>query len=136
MPSAIQKRSYGSVTVYSTHEPLIRDALNAFVVDLSRRSEVVCVVLFGSLSRGQIGVGSDVDLLIVLSHSERSFLERTMTYRPETFPVDLDVFPYTLAEIQAGQPLAHEALAHGQILWQRSDELPLVDAQTDKEIAP
>jgi hypothetical protein len=124
------------VTVYSTHKPLIWDALNAFVADLSRRPEVMRVVLFGSLSRGEIGVGSDVDLLIVLSHNDRPFLERTMTYRPETFPVDLDVFPYTLAEIRAGQPLAHEALAHGQILWQRNDEPLFWNDETDEEVAP
>jgi len=60
-----------------------------------------------------MGVGSDVDLLIVLSHSEQPFLERAVHYRPDTFPVDLDVFAYTLQGMQRGQPLAREALTHG-----------------------
>jgi uncharacterized protein len=119
VPSAIQKRSYGSVTVYSIHESTVWDALNALVADLGQRPEVLAVVLFGSLGAGQMGVGSDVDLLIVLSHSDQPFLERTLHYKPDTFPVDLDVFPYTLQEIQGGNPLAQEALTQGRTLWQR-----------------
>lgn len=50
-----------------------------------------------------------------LSDHKWPFLQRLAHYRPDSFPVDIDVFPYTLAEIQAGQPIAQEALRNGRI---------------------
>jgi len=120
MLSAIQKRSYGSVTVYFIDENAVWDALKRLVDQLSERSEVLAVVLFGSLADGRLSVGSDVDLLLVLSHSQHSFLDRVFLYVPEGFPVDVDVFPYTLDEIRKGQPLARQALAKGRVLWHRA----------------
>lgn len=120
MPSAIQKRSYASVTVYSIREDQIWQALERSVAQLSTRPEVLAVVLFGSLANGHLSVGSDVDLLVILSGSDDPFLERLHLYVPERFPTDVDVFPYTLDEIRKGQPLARQALSQGRILWQRA----------------
>lgn len=119
MPSAIRKRSYGSVTVYSVERAVIQVALQSLVGDLAARPEVLAVVLFGSLCEERMGVGSDVDLLVILSDSGRGFLDRIPVYRPDCFPVDMDIFPYTVEEIRGGQPLARQALAHGKVLWQR-----------------
>lgn len=129
MPSAIRKQSYGSVTVYSIVEQVIWEALERFVDRLSTRSEVLAVVLFGSLARGRPGVGSDVDLLVVLAQSDLPFLERIPLYAPERFPVDVDVFPYTLDEVNRGQPLARQALMEGRVLWHRPDFEPRSIAQ-------
>lgn len=120
MPSAIQKRSYASVTVYSIREDQIWQALERSVAQLSTRPEVLAVVLFRSLANGRLSVGSDVDLLVILSGSDDPFLERLHLYVPERFPTDVDVFPYTLDEIRKGQPLARQALSQGRILWQRA----------------
>jgi uncharacterized protein len=119
MPSAIRKRSFNSVSVYSLDEGVVWSALDGFTRELAARGEVLAVVLFGSLAKGRMGVGSDVDLLVVLEDSHEPFLDRLAQYRPDRFPVDIDVFPYTLAEIKEGQPMAHEALLHGRVLWQR-----------------
>ena len=119
MPSAIRKKSCGSVTIYSIDKEQIARALEQFVAACRRRPEVLAVVLFGSFLGERFGVGSDVDILLVLADSPHPFLERLALYRPEQFPVDADVFPYTLAEIRAGQPLARTALATGRVLWQR-----------------
>jgi len=108
------------VIVYSIDENAVWDALKRLVDRLSERSEVLAVVLFGSLADGRLSVGSDVDLLLVLSHSQHSFLDRVFLYIPEDFPVDVDVFPYTLDEIRKGQPLARQALAQGRVLWHRA----------------
>lgn len=78
------------------------------------------MVLFGALADGRLNVGSDVDLLVILSGSDDPFLERLHLYVPERFPTDVDVFPYTLDEIRKGQPLARQALSQGRILWQRA----------------
>lgn len=120
MPSAIQKRSYASVTIYSICEDQIWQALERSVAQLSTRPEVLAVVLFGSLANGRLSVGSDMDLLVILSGSDDPFLERLHLYVPERFPMDVDVFPYTLDEIRKGQPLARQALSQGRILWQRA----------------
>jgi len=117
MPSAVQKQSFGSVTVFSLNRSQVEAALQALVETLRQREEVLAVVCFGSWARGEAGVGSDVDVLVVLRDSAHSFLERIDRYRPETFPVDLDLFPYTLAEIRHGQPLARTALQTGTVLW-------------------
>lgn len=120
MPSAIRKRSYSSVSVYSLDETCIWEAVTVLTQALAKRPEVLAVVLFGSLAKGRMAVGSDVDLLVILSDSDQAFLERLANYQPDSFPVDIDVFPYTLAEVQQGQPLAREALACGRVLWQRA----------------
>lgn len=119
MPSAVQKQSFGSVTVFLLDRRRVEAALQALVETLQHREEVLAVVCFGSWARGEAGVGSDIDVLVVLRDSDRPFLERIDRYRPETFPVDLDLFPYTLAEIRRGQPLARAALQTGTVLWAR-----------------
>lgn len=116
MPSAIHKQSFGSVSVYSLDERLVWSALDEFTQELAARPEVVAVVLFGSLAKGCMGVGSDVDLLVILSDSEKPFLDRLAEYTPGSFPVDIDVFPYTLTEVWQRQPLAREALKHRRML--------------------
>ncbi len=119
MPSAIQRKSFGSVVVYSVDKVAVEEALARFVAACREREEILAVVLFGSFARGGFGVGSDVDLLLILRESPLPFLDRIPLYRPVDFPIDVDVFPYTLAELRAGQPLAEEALRTGRILWQR-----------------
>ncbi|WP_397546422.1 nucleotidyltransferase domain-containing protein [Rhodothermus marinus] len=115
----MQKQSFGSVTVFSLDRTQVEAALQALVESLRQNEEVLAVVCFGSWAHGEAGVGSDVDVLVVLRDSDRPLLERIDRYRPETFPVDLDLFPYTLAEIRQGQPLARTALQTGTVLWAR-----------------
>ncbi len=128
MPSAVRKRSYGSVTVFSLDRAQVEAALQTLVETLRRREEVLAVVCFGSWARNEAGVGSDVDLLVVLRASEQPFLERIDAYLPATFPVDLNLFPYTLDEIRNGQPLARTALQTGRVLWTR---IPLNTLRND-----
>jgi predicted nucleotidyltransferase len=54
------------------------------------------VILFGSLVRGEAVLGSDVDLIVVLSGSDLPYLQRIPQYMPSYFPVGVDVFPYTV----------------------------------------
>jgi predicted nucleotidyltransferase len=115
------------VTVYWVDKEAVQQALDRFVAACRQRDDILAVVLFGSLAEGGFGVGSDVDLLLILRESQYPFLDRVPLYQPDRFPVDVDVFPYTWEEIQAGQPLAQRALATGRVLWQREGmnlELP------------
>lgn len=121
MRSAVRRKSYGSVTVFSLDEGAIEQALARWVEELRERPEVLAVVLFGSFASGRAVPGSDLDLLIVLRDDSRPFLDRVPDYAPDDLPVPADVFPYTLAEVAAGQPLAAEALRAGRTLWVRDD---------------
>ena len=66
---------------------------------LSRYPEVRAVIWFGSWIGGIPHPGSDVDLCLILSSSDRRFRERIARYLPERFPVGIDLFPYTEAEL-------------------------------------
>ncbi len=119
MRSAVRRKSYGSVTVFSLDEEAIQDALARWVKEIRERPEVLAVVLFGSFASKRAVPGSDLDVLIVLRDDPRPFLDRIPDYAPDDLPLPVDVFPYTLAEVAAGQPLAVEALRTGTMLWSR-----------------
>lgn len=58
------------------------------------------VVWFGSRVNGVPSPGSDVDVCLVLARSDRPFRERAADYLPLGFPVGLDLFPYTVNELE------------------------------------
>jgi len=119
MRSAVRSESYGSVTVFSLNEKVIEAALAKWLTEVRKRPEVLAVVLFGSFVSGREVPGSDLDLLIVLRDDLRPFLDRIPDCMPDGIPVPVDVFPYAQPEIEAGQPVASEALRTGQVLWRR-----------------
>lgn len=68
--------------------------------------EIVRVGYFGSYARGDYVPGSDLDVLVEVSElpenearRARSAVERGSAYSPDSFPVGLDVFVYTTAEL-------------------------------------
>jgi predicted nucleotidyltransferase len=77
---------------------------------LASHPEVEEVVVFGSFARGDYAPGSDIDVFICLSESDKSPRDRIPDLLPSTFPVGMDLFPYTRAEIdaRAGSPMIAE----------------------------
>jgi len=66
---------------------------------LRRRDPAVQRVLcIGSYARGDWGVGSDLDVIVVLSDSQLSPTERYCRYYPDGLPVPADLSVYTRAE--------------------------------------
>ncbi len=55
---------------------------------------------FGSYARGDWGVGSDLDLLIVVESSDRSFERRALEWDATELDVPADVLVYTQEEWQ------------------------------------
>ncbi len=55
---------------------------------------------FGSYARGDWGVGSDLDLIALVSRSDLPFRERPMAWDLTTLPVPAEILVYTLAEWQ------------------------------------
>ncbi len=102
----------------------VERALDEYVRSLvARRPDVEQVILFGSLVAGTPVPGSDVDLLLVLSRSDRRFLDRIPEFLPAGFPVDVDVFPYTREEIERmtaeGNRFVQGVLREGRTLFRR-----------------
>ena len=92
------------------------ERLTAAAAELGARR----VVLFGSLTRGEPGLTSDLDLLIVWDTS-LSFLERTAElYRRLRPRVAADLLVYTPAEMEhmAYTPLVRRALQEGRVLYE------------------
>ncbi|WP_135257304.1 nucleotidyltransferase domain-containing protein [Thermus caldilimi] len=56
---------------------------------------------FGSYARGDYGVGSDLDLLLVVESSSLPSWQRALTLPLEELPVPAEALVYTLAEWQA-----------------------------------
>lgn len=65
------------------------------------RPEVLRIGYIGSYARGDWGVGSDLDLLILVEWSERPFAERSSEWDTAELPVPADVWVYTRDEWQA-----------------------------------
>lgn len=56
---------------------------------------------FGSYARGDYGVGSDLDLLLVVESSSLPSWQRALTLPLEELPVPAEALVYTLTEWQA-----------------------------------
>lgn len=93
--------------VRSTHSSLIRWP-DAATVDraarawaqaaASSRPEVVKIGYFGSYARGNWGVGSDLDLIVIVSQSDQPFARRAAGWDATELPVPADVLVYTQDE--------------------------------------
>jgi predicted nucleotidyltransferase len=89
-----------SILVKSVDPAKIRRSVDEYARRLfAEHPEVEEIVVFGSFAKGTYAAGSDVDILIVLSDSDRPFRDRIPELLPGAFPVGLDLFPYTRAEI-------------------------------------
>ena len=120
----MRSESYGSVKVTYFDKEAVWKALR----DLARRlaaahPEIIKVAVFGSLVRDEAAPGSDVDLLLVLAESDAPFPDRSVRYRPDRFPVSIDIFAYTEEEVR--DMLAQDnfflkrALSEGVTLFER-----------------
>jgi predicted nucleotidyltransferase len=59
---------------------------------------VICV---GSGARGDWGVGSDLDVIVILNECGLAYLERMRRYEPKQIPVPTDLWVYTRSEWDA-----------------------------------
>jgi predicted nucleotidyltransferase len=71
---------------------------------LNRRDDVLRIGYFGSYARGDWGVGSDLDVTIILENSQQPFEKRSMAWDTLELPVPTDVLVYTQEEWQSLSP--------------------------------
>ena len=65
---------------------------------LQDRKDVLRVGYFGSYARGDWGVGSDLDLIIIVENSGQPFEKRSMEWNVIDLPVPADVLVYEKEE--------------------------------------
>lgn len=53
---------------------------------------------FGSYARGDWGVGSDIDLIVIVDESNEPFERRNLGFRTDELPVQSQLLVYTRAE--------------------------------------
>ena len=87
-----------SVRVWRTDREAVLARLRQWATELGRDPQVLAVVLFGSLARGDHTAASDADVLILLRESQEDFRDRIPRFLPVGLGVGADVFPYTLEE--------------------------------------
>lgn len=62
------------------------------------RPELLRVGYYGSYARGDWGVGSDLDLVVVVREAGRPYLERPLDWDRSALPVPTDIRVYTPQE--------------------------------------
>jgi predicted nucleotidyltransferase len=89
-----------SVEIKSVDEPRVRRCMQQYAEQLlSTNPDVEELVVFGSFADGTYAPGSDIDVLIILRSSDKPVWDRIAEFLPGAFPVGLDLFPYTRAEL-------------------------------------
>lgn len=123
MPSA-SSRSVSSI--YQDSEGILRALRELAEAALARHPELERVILFGSFARGDFGLYSDADLLLVLSRSELDrFFERIPDFIDDflSAPIPVDVFPYTADELrrmlETDNTFIRRMLEEGEVLATR-----------------
>ena len=90
-----------SVKIKYLDREAISKALDDYIVAIAEKyPELETAILFGSFARGDSVPASDIDLLLILAWSDVDFQDRIVAFLPSRFPVGMDVFPYTRAEIE------------------------------------
>jgi uncharacterized protein len=96
-------RSSGSSVLRwpSRHE--VERSVRAWAVRAAAtRPDTLRIGYFGSLARGDWGVGSDVDLLVIVDRSEAPFERRAAAFDTNELPVPADLLVYTAEEWAGG----------------------------------
>lgn len=120
MPSVIQEKFYGSVKVFWLNKELLEKRIKQAVKSLAQhRPEVERIILFGSYVEDKFTVFSDIDVLIVVNHSDKRFIERAQDFRDyfKDINIGLDLFVYTNKEINSDNPWFNQILTKGRCVY-------------------
>jgi predicted nucleotidyltransferase len=79
----------------------VHRALAVWVTDtIPEHPELLRLGYFGSYARGDWGVGSDLDLVAIVSHASGRFDRRSVTWDLSSLPVPAELLVYTETEWQ------------------------------------
>jgi len=106
-------RSLGSAVLKWPGREVVLDSARRWAVELRANDpKVVQMLCVGSCARGDYGVGSDLDLIVIVEAAPDSPVDRRRRYEPTAFPVPVDVTVLTRTEWSA---FAEKS----PLLWQR-----------------
>jgi predicted nucleotidyltransferase len=98
-----------------TVDQAVRDWAAAMV---AVRPEAIRIGYFGSYARGDWGVGSDLDLLVIVEHASEPFERRRIRWDATELPVPADVLVYTAPEWETlGAQSPFVARARREAVW-------------------
>jgi predicted nucleotidyltransferase len=102
---------------FPDHQKIKRELAALAEQAVQQEPKIRAIYLFGSRAVGNFSARSDADLLIVVQDDFRRPLDRIPHYLKlfQKAPVPVDVFPYTLAEIEKNA-FAQLALQKGVLL--------------------
>ena len=100
-----------------------RSAIQKVVNRIAREFKPDRVVLFGSYANGTPHPDSDVDILVVLPFEGKGLWKSLEILNRVRAPFPLDLIARrpddTARRYEQGDPLIHEALDHGRMLYER-----------------
>ena len=91
---------------------------------IAREFDPEKIILFGSHARGTAGPDSDVDLLLVVPFEGKPFWKSVEILNRVDAQFSLDLLARcpddTASRYAQGDPLIHDAIDHGRVLYERS----------------
>lgn len=112
-------RSLNSSVLRWPDASVVADAVKQWASEVAaRRPEAVRVGYFGSYARGDCGVGSDLDLVVIVDRAAEPFPLRRVAWDTTMLPVPADLFVYTEAEWKAlGRRGGFGASLRREVVW-------------------
>lgn len=95
-------RSLSSSVVRWPERYVVVQALEEWAAQMTQaRPDILQIGYFGSYARGDWGVSSDLDLILIIAADVRPFWERGLDWDVTRFPVPVDLLVYTGEEWNA-----------------------------------
>lgn len=92
-------RSLNSSVIKWPRKKEVKGSLNEWSGRLTEeRDDVIRIGYFGSYAKGNWGVGSDLDLIIILEESDEPFERRGIDFDTSSIPVPTELLVYTRDE--------------------------------------
>ncbi|MBT9159958.1 MAG: nucleotidyltransferase domain-containing protein [Dehalococcoidia bacterium] len=111
-------RSLSSSILKWPEPPKVLRALQDWVeAALPKHQEILRLGYFGSYAKGDWGVGSDLDIVIIVKSSTHPFERRAMDFDVTRLPVPVDLLIYTEKEWQRLLEQGKWQQATKEIIW-------------------
>lgn len=110
-------RSLSSSVLRWPDTETVSAAVHRWAQSLARQHpEVIRIGYFGSYARGDAGVGSDLDLIVIVERATMPFERRATQWDTTELPVPTEALVYTLTEWQALQGRFRQILSR-EVVW-------------------
>ncbi|MBN1148987.1 MAG: nucleotidyltransferase domain-containing protein [Anaerolineales bacterium] len=95
-------RSLNSPVLKWPEQHAVHAAVEAWANEIGqKRPEILRIAYIGSYARGDWGVGSDLDVIVILEHCAEPSWRRSLDWDLSAIPVPVDLLVYTRHEWQA-----------------------------------